>query len=152
MVKEPDDYRLRYNLEPVTVESIHDDVMRFDTRLAQQVMQSMHSHQPGNNNNRPDRGGGGGGGRGRGRGRGRQTFRGQMRGNYHQPNGHYFHQPGKKYSASDTQYICHSSTSLGQFNQSNNYQPRPFHNRPPNQFHQQNNFHLPTNFRPRKND
>lgn len=105
MTKEPDEYRLRYNLEPVTVESIQDDIMRFDTRLAQQVMQSMHSHQPGNNhNNRPDRGGGGGG-RGRGRGRGRQMFRGQMRGNYHQPNGHHFHQPGTKHSSINMEYI-----------------------------------------------
>ena len=99
MTKEPDEYRLRYNLEPVTLESIQDDIMRFDTRLAQQVMQNMHNHPPGNNNNnhhhhhRFDRGGGG---RGRGRGRGgRHTFRGQTRGNYHQPNGQYFHQQGK---------------------------------------------------------
>lgn len=96
MVKEPDEYRLRYNIEPVTIESIHDDIMRFDTRLAQQVMQNMHNHPPGNhNNNRFDRGGGGGG-RGRGRGgRGRHPFRGQGRGNYHQQNGPHFHQQGR---------------------------------------------------------
>jgi hypothetical protein len=124
MVKTPDQYRLTYNIEPITMESIHDDVMRFDTQLAQQVMQNIHNQQ-GNNNNRFDRGGGG---RGRGRGRGRHSFRGQNfrpRPNFPQPNTQHFNHP-------------------------TNYQPRPFNRNPPNPpFYQQNNFHLPTTYRPR---
>jgi hypothetical protein len=94
MVKTPDQYRLTYNIEPITIESIHDDIMRFDTQLAQQVMQNIHNQQ--GNNNRFDRGGGGG--RGRGRGRGRHPFRGQNfrpRANFHQQNGPHFNHPGK---------------------------------------------------------
>jgi hypothetical protein len=86
MVKTPDEYRLRYNLEPVTIESIQEDITRFDTELAQQIMQNMNNQQ--GNNNRFNRGG-----RGRGRGRGRQSFRGQgfrPRANFHQQNGQHF--------------------------------------------------------------
>jgi len=126
MTKTPEEYRLMYNLEPITIESIQEDIMRFDTQLAQQVMQNIHNQQ--GNNNRFNRGGGG-----RGRGRGRQTFRGQAyrpRGDFHQQNAQYF--------------------NPGQFNRPTNYQPRSFNNNPPpNQFYQQNNFHLPTSFRPR---
>jgi hypothetical protein len=85
MAKTPDEYRLMYNLEPVTIESMQEDIIRFDTQLAQQVMQNMHNQQ--GNNNRFNRGGG------RGRGRGRQSFRGQTfrpRANFHQQNGQYF--------------------------------------------------------------
>jgi hypothetical protein len=92
MAKTPDQYRLIYNIEPITIESIQDDIIRFDTQLAQQVMQNIHNQQ--GNNYRFNRGGGGGGGRGRGRGR--QSFRGQTfrpRGNFHQQNGQYFN-PG----------------------------------------------------------
>jgi hypothetical protein len=74
-----------YNLEPVTIESMQEDIIRFDTQLAQQVMQNMHNQQ--GNNNRFNRGGG------RGRGRGRQSFRGQTfrpRANFHQQNGQHF--------------------------------------------------------------
>jgi hypothetical protein len=96
MVKTPDQYRLIYNIEPITIESIQDDIIRFDTQLAQQVMQNIHNQQ--GNNNRFDRGGG----RGRGRGRGRPPFRGQNfrpRANFHQQNGQHFNHPGKrKYS------------------------------------------------------
>jgi hypothetical protein len=85
MAKTPDEYRLMYNLEPVTIESMQEDIIRFDTQLAQQVMQNMHNQQ--GNNNRFNRGGG------RGRGRGRQSFRGQTfrpRANFHQQNGQHF--------------------------------------------------------------
>jgi hypothetical protein len=90
MAKTPDEYRLRYNLEPITIEKMQDDIIRFDTQLAQQLMQNIHNQQ--GNNNRFNRGGG----RGRGRGRGRPTFRGQgfrPRGNFHQQNGQHFN-PG----------------------------------------------------------
>jgi hypothetical protein len=88
MAKTPDEYRLRYNLESITIERIQEDIIRFDTHLAQQVMQNIHNQQ--GNNNRFNRGGGG-----RGRGRGRQGFRGQgfrPRGNFHQANGQHFNQ------------------------------------------------------------
>jgi hypothetical protein len=88
MAKTPDEYRLMYNLEPITIESIQEDIMRFDTQLAQQVMQNIYNQQ--GNNNRFNRGG-----NGRGRGRGRQTFRGQSfrpRANFHQQNGQHFNQ------------------------------------------------------------
>ncbi|CAF0860083.1 unnamed protein product [Adineta steineri] len=127
MVKTPDEYRLKYNLEPMTIENLQEDIVRFDTQLAQQVMHNIQNQQ--GNNNRFNRGGGGGG-RGRGRGgRGGQPFRGQgfrpRGGNFHQQNGQHF--------------------NPGQFNQPRHYQPRPFN---PNQSYPQNNFHLPTSFRP----
>ncbi|UJR23138.1 hypothetical protein I4U23_026157 [Adineta vaga] len=126
MAKTPDEYRLKYNLEPITLESMQEDIKRFDTYLAQQVMQNIYNQQA-NNNNRFHRGGGGGG-RG-GRGRGRQPFRGQgyrPRGNFHQQNPSHF--------------------NSGQFNHPNGFQPRSFNNN--QQFYPQNNFHLPTTFRP----
>lgn len=103
MVKTPDEYRLMYNIEPITIENIQEDIKRFDTQLAQQVMQNIYNQQGNNNNNNNNNqfhrgGGGGGGGRGRGRGRGRQTFRGQTfrpRGNYHQQNGQQYFNQGK---------------------------------------------------------
>ncbi|CAF0899244.1 unnamed protein product [Adineta steineri] len=126
MVKTPDEYRLKYNLEPMTIENLQEDIVRFDTQLAQQVMHNIQNQQ--GNNNRFNRGGGGGRGRGRG-GRGGQPFRGQgfrpRGGNFHQQNGQHF--------------------NPGQFNQPRHYQPRPFN---PNQSYPQNNFHLPTSFRP----
>ncbi|CAF0899225.1 unnamed protein product [Adineta steineri] len=36
MVKTPDEYRLKYNLEPMTIENLQEDIVRFDTQLAQQ--------------------------------------------------------------------------------------------------------------------
>ncbi|CAF1022809.1 unnamed protein product [Adineta steineri] len=127
MVKTPDEYRLKYNLESMTIENLQEDIVRFDTQLAQQVIHNIQNQQ--GNNNRFNRGGGGGG-RGRGRGgRGGQPFRGQgfrpRGGNFHQQNGQHF--------------------NPGQFNQPRHYQPRPFN---PNQSYPQNNFHLPTSFRP----
>ena len=98
MAKTPEEYRLKYNLEPITTENIQEDIIRFDTQLAQQVMQNVNNQQ--GNNNRFNRGGGGG--RGRGRGRGRHSFRGQAfphqqtfrpRANFHQQHGQYFN-PG----------------------------------------------------------
>ena len=95
MVKPSDEYRLKYNLEPITIENIQEDVIRFDTQLAQQVMQNINNQQ--GNNNQFNRGG-----RGRGRGRGRHSFRGQAfphqqtfrpRANFHQQRGQYFN-PG----------------------------------------------------------
>ncbi len=91
MVKTPEEYRLKYNLEAMTVENIQEDIIRFDTHLAQQLMQNIHNQQ--GNNNRFNRGGNVGRGRGRGRGRGGQQFRGQNfrpRGNFHQQNGQHF--------------------------------------------------------------
>ncbi len=96
MAKTPDEYRLRYNIEPITIESMQEDIMRFDTQLAQQVMQNVHNQQGNNHRFHRGGGGGGGGGRGRGRGRGRPPFRGQTfrpRGNFHQQNGQHFN-PG----------------------------------------------------------
>lgn len=101
MAKSPDEYRSRYHIEPITIESLQEDINRFDNQLAQQIMQNVNCQQA--NHQRFQRGGGGG------RGRGRSNFR-----------------------------------QRGQFNHA-----RPFHP-PPNQFYQQNNFHLPTTFRPRK--
>lgn len=105
MVKTPDEYRLTYNLEPITMDNIQEDIKRFDTQLAQQVMQNIHNQQGNNNNNnhnnnRFHRGGRGGG---RGRGRGRQMFRGQTfrpRGHFQQQqqNGQYFNQGNIQYS------------------------------------------------------
>lgn len=83
MAKAPEEYRSKYNLEPITIESMQEDVKRFDTQLAQQVMQNIHNQQ--GNNNRFNHGSD----RGRGRGRGRQSFRGRSfrpRGNFHQQN------------------------------------------------------------------
>lgn len=51
--------------------------------------------------------------------------------------------------------LCFFLSGLGQFNHPTNYQPRSFHNNnynnapPSNQFYPQNNYHLPTTFRPR---
>jgi hypothetical protein len=87
MVKTPDEYRLKYNLEPMTVECIQEDIIRFDTQLAQQLMQNIHNQQ--GQNNRYNRGGN----RGRGRRRGGQPFRGQNfrpRANFHQQNAQHF--------------------------------------------------------------
>ena len=95
MPKIPEEYRMKYNLEPITMENMQEDIKRFDTQLAQQVMQNIYNQQGNNNNNHHhhqfNRGGG------RGRGRGRQTFRGQgyrPRGNFHQQNPSQFN-PGK---------------------------------------------------------
>ena len=84
MAKTPDEYRLKYNLEPVTIENIQEDIKRFDTQLAQQLMQNIHNQQ--GNQNRFNRGGYGGR-------RGRSAFRGQTfrpRANFHQQNGQHF--------------------------------------------------------------
>ncbi|CAF2049878.1 unnamed protein product [Rotaria magnacalcarata] len=148
MAKTPDEYRLKYNLEPVTMEGLQDDIKRFDAQLAQQVMHNVHNQQGNNNNNNNnnnrfnhgnsngnDRGRGRR--RGRGRGRGGQSFCGQNfrpRGHFHQQNGQQFH---------PEQY--HQSSNY----QPPSYQPRLFNNNnPANQFYSQNNFHLPTTFRP----
>jgi ATP-dependent Clp protease adapter protein ClpS len=45
MVKTPDAYRLKYNLEPMTVENIQEDIIRFDKQRAQQLMQNIHNQQ-----------------------------------------------------------------------------------------------------------
>ncbi|CAF1281584.1 unnamed protein product [Adineta ricciae] len=125
MPKIPEEYRMKYNLEPITVENMQEDIKRFDTQLAQQVMQNIYNQQGNNNNNNNQFNRGGG----RGRGRGRQTFRGQgyrPRGNFHQQNPSQFNQ--------------------GEFNRAVNYQPRSFNNN--QQFYPQNNFYLPNTFRP----
>ncbi|CAF4253877.1 unnamed protein product, partial [Rotaria sordida] len=92
MAKTSDEYRLKYNLEPITIESIQNDIMHFDTQLAQQLMQNIHNQQ-GNNNNNNRFNYGYSRGRGRGRGRERQSFRGQtfrIRPNFHQQNAQNF--------------------------------------------------------------
>lgn len=75
MPKTPDEYRLRYNLTPITLNDIQEDVQRFDAHLAQQVTQNMNQVQ----HHHPDRFPRGGPGRRRGRGRpsfsGQQAFR-----------------------------------------------------------------------------
>lgn len=81
MAKTPDEYHLKYNLEAVTIENIQEDIKRFDTQLAQQIMQNINNQQGNNNrfNHGPHRG--------RPYGRLRQSFRGQTfrpRPNFHQ--------------------------------------------------------------------
>lgn len=99
MAKTPDEYRLKYNLQPVTVESIQDDIKRFDTHLAQQVMHNIQNQQGNidNNNNNNRFNYNNSRGRGRGRGGGRQSFRGQSfrprGGSFHQQNTTHFN-PG----------------------------------------------------------
>lgn len=90
MAKTPEEYRSRYNLEPVTLEGIQEDIKRFDTHLAQQVMHNIHNQQANHNSfhrggGGGGRGGGGGGRGGRGRGRGRPPFRDQG----FRPRGHF---------------------------------------------------------------
>lgn len=71
MSKTPEEYRLRYNLAPMTIEHLQEDIQRFDNQLAHQVMQNIHNQQ--GNNQRFQRGRGG---------RGRQSFR--ARGHFQQ--------------------------------------------------------------------
>lgn len=72
MPKTPEEYRSRYNLNPITLDDIQEDIKRFDTQLAQQVMQNSIQSQN-NNVNRFQRGG-----PTRRRGRNRPSFHGQQ--------------------------------------------------------------------------
>lgn len=54
MPKAPNEYQMKYNIQPITIEFIQDDIARFDSQLAQQVMQNM--QQPMNNVHRSQRG------------------------------------------------------------------------------------------------
>ena len=136
---------MRYHLEPVTLDNMQEDTMRFDTQLAQQVMNNIH-HQQGNTNRFPR----GGGGFGRGRGRGRPPFRGQPfhqqtfrpRANFQQPYQQHFHsgpfQRSPNYQGRPSRSFNNSNNNNGM----NNYNAH--------QFNPQSNFHLPTSFRPRE--
>ena len=149
---------------------MQEDIKRFDTQLAQQVMQNV--NQQSGIPNRFNRGG-----PGRGRGRGRSSFRGQPfqqhqtfrpRGNFHPQRGQYFN-PGNgddwlstdlsRSETVDESFLLSviDGLNLGQYQHSGNYQarpPRPYYNNNNNNnmnpFQGQPNFHLPTSYRPRK--
>lgn len=116
MPKTPEEYRSRYNLIPLTLDDIQEDIKRFDTQLAQQVMQN--SMQPQNNNmNRFQRGG-----PSRRRGRNRPSFPGQQS---FRGRGSFQPQYGQSFNS-------------GPFQQQGYYQPRFHHqNNNYNSFHQQ---------------
>lgn len=171
MPKTQEEYRLRYNLAPTTIDDIQEDIRRFDTQLAQQVMQNV--VQPKNNN--MNRGQRGGPNRRRGRNRppfpGQQAFRGRggsLQPQYSQPYhqgpfqnpGYYqsrFHHQNNNYNPYQQQGNFRGSSPSMNYAHGNNkrsYSPHNYHNNnQPNPRHSWPNkrprFDPPMNYPPR---
>ena len=149
MPKTPDEYRSKYNLEPITIESMQNDIICFDTRLAQQVMHNIHNQQGNNSRFSNDTSGN------RGRRQMRQSFRGHVfrpRASFHQQNQPNLNR-GTRSSSCRTKSLIHDATSeklqcflflyLGSYHQSQSFNTNINLG---NRFYPQNNIRPVTSF------